>query len=60
MVYNELNNFIGRITTSGVVTNYAGPAIDVPGASVAGPYDALWFTKSQESRRSVVSRPREL
>jgi virginiamycin B lyase len=35
---------IGRITTSGVVTNYTDPSILEPQGIAAGPDGALWFT----------------
>ena len=35
---------IGRITTSGVVSDYSDPSIDGPTGLVAGPDGALWFT----------------
>ena len=35
---------IGRITTSGTVTNYKGTGIDAPKAITSGPDGALWFT----------------
>ena len=41
---NYGNNSIGRITTSGAVTNYTGPGIGDPDQIVAGPDGALWFT----------------
>ena len=43
---NPGNNSIGRITTSGVVTNYTSPTIDLTygGSITAGPDGALWFT----------------
>ncbi|MBZ5605034.1 MAG: IPT/TIG domain-containing protein [Acidobacteriia bacterium] len=37
---------IGRITTSGTITEYALPANDSPFAIAAGPDGALWFTDS--------------
>jgi hypothetical protein len=41
---NPLNNSIGRITTSGTVTNHTGPGISHPSVIAAGPDGALWFT----------------
>ncbi len=41
---NNGNNSIGRITTSGTVTNYTGTGISGPNAIAAGPDGALWFT----------------
>ena len=37
---------IGRITTSGVVTDYTGTHIDGPTGITAGPDGALWFTNA--------------
>ena len=44
MVHQSGNNSIGRITSSGVVTNYTGTGISSPNGIVAGPDGALWFT----------------
>jgi len=41
------NNSIGRVTTAGAVTNYAGTGIDYPTDIAAGPDGALWFTNYQ-------------
>jgi virginiamycin B lyase len=41
---NYGNNSIGRITTTGTVTNYTDPSIDGPEGITAGPDGALWFT----------------
>ena len=41
---NGDNNSIGRISTTGVVTNYTGTGIDSPDGITAGPDGALWFT----------------
>ena len=38
------NSSIGRITTTGTVTNYADPSISEPIGIAAGPDGALWFT----------------
>ncbi len=43
---NFANDSIGRVTTSGTVTNYTGPGIIQPYGIVAGPDGALWFTNS--------------
>ncbi len=40
---------IGRITTSGVVTNYSAPSISSPSGITAGPDGALWFTNDGSS-----------
>ena len=37
---------IGRITTTGQVTNYTGTGIDGPDGITAGPDGALWFTNN--------------
>ena len=37
---------IGRITTSGVVTNYTGTGISSPNGITSGPDGALWFTNA--------------
>jgi hypothetical protein len=39
----------GRITTAGVVTNYADPSISSPEGITAGPDGALWFTNFSNS-----------
>ena len=41
---NYCNNSIGRITTTGIVTNYTGIGISNPAGIAAGPDGALWFT----------------
>ena len=41
---NDKNNSIGRITTSGTVTNDTGTGISQPQGIAAGPDGALWFT----------------
>jgi streptogramin lyase len=42
---NQTGNSIGRITTSGAVTNYTGSfPIKGPSGITTGPDDALWFT----------------
>ena len=44
-LYGSLaSNSIGRITTSGVVTNYTGSGISSPEGITSGPDGALWFT----------------
>jgi streptogramin lyase len=40
---------IGRITTTGVVTNFADPDISGPQAITVGPDGALWFTAESNS-----------
>ena len=42
----DCNNSIGRITSTGVVTNYTDSTIDGPNGITAGPDGALWFTNS--------------
>jgi virginiamycin B lyase len=37
---------IGRITTTGTITNYRDPSIVYPGGITAGPDGALWFTNT--------------
>jgi hypothetical protein len=46
---NAGNNSIGRITTSGVVTNYTSPTISDPDAIAAGPDGAMWFTNGDNN-----------
>jgi streptogramin lyase len=41
---NQGNNSIGRITTSGVISNYTASGINSPSRITAGPDGALWFT----------------
>jgi hypothetical protein len=41
---NSGNASIGRITTTGTVTNYTGTGISAPSGITAGPDGALWFT----------------
>ena len=41
--FTQLNNTIGRITTSGAVTTYTDPTFDTPSDITAGPDGALWF-----------------
>ena len=45
---NQLNNSIGRITTSGVVTNFTAPVVSYPKRLTPGPDadHALWFTNN--------------
>jgi streptogramin lyase len=40
------NDTIGRITTSGVVTDYSASGIVEPNSITAGPDGAMWFTNS--------------
>ena len=44
VVHQHGNNSIGRITTTGTVTNYTGTGINDPHGIAAGPDGALWFT----------------
>jgi virginiamycin B lyase len=46
---NSRNNSIGRVTTSGVVTNYSDTTIDQPWGIAAGPDGALWFTNASNN-----------
>jgi sugar lactone lactonase YvrE len=46
---NYANNTIGRITTTGTVTNYSGPDIHRLSGITAGPDGALWFTNGKLS-----------
>jgi virginiamycin B lyase len=41
---NETNNTIGRVTSTGKITNFSGVGIDFPRAIVAGADGAMWFT----------------
>ena len=41
---NSGNDSIGRITTSGAVTNYMGGGVSIPLGITLGPDGALWFT----------------
>jgi virginiamycin B lyase len=41
---NGLEDGIGRITTSGVITNCTSPALHFPEAITTGPDGAIWFT----------------
>jgi virginiamycin B lyase len=43
---NPGNNSIGRITTTGTVTNYKGHGIADPEGIITGPDGALWFTNA--------------
>ncbi len=45
----DTDSSIGRITTSGVVTQYTDPTIDFPHSITTGPDGALWFTNSNNS-----------
>jgi virginiamycin B lyase len=42
---NGSKNSIGRITTSGTVTNFTDPSISIPSDIASGPDGALWFTQ---------------
>jgi virginiamycin B lyase len=44
---NQGNDSIGRITTSGVISNYVSTAIDQPFQIAAGADGALWFTNTE-------------
>ncbi len=46
---NQNNSSIGRISTTGAVTNYAGHGIDRPTAITAGPGGTLWFINGNNS-----------
>ena len=56
---NNGNNSIGRITTSGVISNYTAPSIDAPDGITAGPDGALWFTNlgNNSIGRITTGRP---
>src|SRR5262249_21788556 len=41
---NYSNNSIGRISTTGQITNYTAPFVGLPVGITAGPDGALWFT----------------
>src|SRR6266851_5797099 len=41
----NVSNKIGRITTTGVITEFAAPTLNVSGGIAAGPDGALWFTE---------------
>jgi virginiamycin B lyase len=43
---NNTNNSIGRITTSGTISNYTDPSIDMPIWIAAGSDGALWFSNN--------------
>ena len=49
--YDPQSNSIGRITTTGTVTNYTDPGIRNPVGIVAGPDGALWFTNDNSIGR---------
>ena len=53
---NSGNNSIGRVTTSGVVTNYTGTGINGPAGITAGPDGALWFTNLGDYRGDSIGR----
>jgi virginiamycin B lyase len=55
---NSTNNTIGRISTSGVVSNFALPVDgNEPYGITAGPDGALWFTKpSSEDGNGAIGR----
>jgi virginiamycin B lyase len=59
---NAGNNTIGRITTSGMVTSYAGTGIDDPISITAGPSGepALWFTNSGNDTIGEISTSGEV
>ena len=44
--FTNANDTIGRITTSGVVTDYSASGIVEPNSITAGPDGAMWFTNS--------------
>src|SRR5215469_15546047 len=46
---NQSTNSIGRITTSGTVSNFTGNGISGPDGITAGPDGALWFTDYNNS-----------
>ena len=48
---NTGNSSIGRITTSGVVTNYTSGSVTDPTSITAGPDGALWFTNGDSIGR---------
>ena len=45
---------IGRITTSGTVSNYKGPGIRHPERITTGPDGALWFTNDTAKHRNTT------
>jgi virginiamycin B lyase len=53
MWFTNYRHSIGRITTSGVVTNYTGPHIEYPIGIAAGPDGPLWFTITNGRNHSI-------
>ena len=54
---NDGHDSIGRITTSGTVTDYTGTGIHDPVGIAAGPDGALWFTSACESGSKAERMP---
>jgi streptogramin lyase len=52
---NAGNNSIGRITTTGTVTNYTGTGISDPGVITTGPGGVLWFTNGTHSVGEITT-----
>ena len=53
---NHGNNSIGRISTTGVVSNYTGAGISSgPTAITVGPDGALWFTDTDSIGRITTA-----
>ena len=48
---------IGRITTSGTVTNYTGTGVSSPYAIAPGPDSALWFTNDGNASIGRITTP---
>jgi streptogramin lyase len=59
----NVNNTIGRITTTGTITTYTATGISDPTGIAAGPDGAMWFTSYATSGGSIgritttVTRP---
>ena len=54
---NLADGEIGRLTTTGALSYFAGPSVTYPNEITAGPDGALWFTNSGSIGRITVSTP---
>ena len=48
---------IGRITTTGIVSNYTDPSIEQPTAITTGPDGALWFLNGEKQGSGALRQP---
>jgi virginiamycin B lyase len=56
-VTDDSNNSIDRVTTTGTVTSYMDPSIELPASITVGPDGALWFTNQGSCAEQPPPQP---